>query len=94
MLFNSYQVYTVTDRQNYILHARICSNGGVDQVILADEAAQRGDAHQGDCAGSEEGEVISTIAIATSSIVTTAVLAIGIIAFAPFRVGISPHTMK
>lgn len=35
-------------------------------------------------ANSEEGEVISTIAIATSSIVTTAVLAIGIIAFAPF----------
>ncbi len=33
---------------------------------------------------SEEGEVISTIAIATSSIVTTAVLAIGILAFAPF----------
>lgn len=32
----------------------------------------------------EEGEVISTIAIATSSIVTTIVLAIGIIAFAPF----------
>lgn len=32
----------------------------------------------------EEGEVISTIAIATSSIVTTAILAIGIIAFAPF----------
>ena len=35
-------------------------------------------------ANSEEGEVISTIAIATSSIVTTIVLAIGIIAFAPF----------
>ncbi len=33
---------------------------------------------------SEEGEVISTIAIATSAIVTTIVLAIGIIAFAPF----------
>ena len=32
----------------------------------------------------EEGEVISTIAIATSSIVTTIVLAIGIIIFAPF----------
>ncbi len=32
----------------------------------------------------EEGEVVSTIAIATSSIVTTAVLAIGVIAFAPF----------
>lgn len=32
----------------------------------------------------EEGEVISTIAIATSSIVTTAILAVGIIAFAPF----------
>ncbi len=32
---------------------------------------------------SEEGEVISTIAIATSSIVTTAVLAIGILAFSP-----------
>lgn len=35
-------------------------------------------------ANSEEGEVISTIAIATSSIVTTAILAIGILAFAPF----------
>lgn len=35
-------------------------------------------------ATSEEGEVISTIAIATSSIVTTIVLAIGVIAFAPF----------
>ena len=35
-------------------------------------------------ANSEEGEVISTIAIATSAIVTTLVLAIGIIAFAPF----------
>ncbi|MBQ8182301.1 MAG: hypothetical protein IJ025_00180 [Clostridia bacterium] len=35
-------------------------------------------------ANSEEGEVISTIAIATSSIVTTIVLAIGVIAFAPF----------
>ncbi len=33
---------------------------------------------------SEEGEVISTIAIATSSIVTTIVLAIGVLAFAPF----------
>ena len=33
---------------------------------------------------SEEGEVISTIAIATSSIVTTVVLAIGILIFAPF----------
>ncbi len=35
-------------------------------------------------ATSEEGEVISTIAIATSSIVTTIVLAVGVIAFAPF----------
>ena len=35
-------------------------------------------------ANSEEGEVISTIAIATSSIVTTVVLAIGVLAFAPF----------
>ncbi len=35
-------------------------------------------------ANSEEGEVISTIAIATSAIVTTIVLAIGVIAFAPF----------
>ncbi len=33
---------------------------------------------------SEEGEVISTIAIATSSIVTTIILAIGVLAFAPF----------
>lgn len=32
----------------------------------------------------EEGEVVSTIAIATSSIVTTIILAIGVIAFAPF----------
>ena len=35
-------------------------------------------------ATSEEGDVISTIAIATSAIVTTIVLAIGVIAFAPF----------
>lgn len=35
-------------------------------------------------ATSEEGDVISTIAIATSAIVTTVVLAVGIIAFAPF----------
>ncbi len=35
-------------------------------------------------ATSEEGDVISTIAIATSAIVTTVVLAIGVIAFAPF----------
>ena len=35
-------------------------------------------------ANSEEGEVISTISIAVSAIVTTAVLAVGIIAFAPF----------
>lgn len=35
-------------------------------------------------ANSEEGEVISTIAIATSSIVTTAILAVGVIVFAPF----------
>lgn len=35
-------------------------------------------------ANSEEGEVVSTISIAVSSIVTTVVLAIGIIAFAPF----------
>ena len=34
-------------------------------------------------ANSEEGEVVSTIAIATSSIVTTFILAIGVIAFAP-----------
>lgn len=34
-------------------------------------------------ANSEEGEVFSTIAIATSAIVTTIVLAIGVIAFAP-----------
>ncbi len=33
---------------------------------------------------SEEGEVISTIAIATSSIVTTLVMAIGILVFRPF----------
>ncbi|MBQ7115279.1 MAG: hypothetical protein IJN94_02555 [Clostridia bacterium] len=35
-------------------------------------------------ANSEEGEVVSTIAIATSSIVTTIILAIGVIIFAPF----------
>ena len=35
-------------------------------------------------ANTEEGEVVSTIAIATSSIVTTFILAIGVIAFAPF----------
>lgn len=35
-------------------------------------------------ANSDEGEVISTIAIATSSIVTTIVLAIGVLLFAPF----------
>lgn len=35
-------------------------------------------------ATSEEGDVISTIAIATSAIVTTIILAIGVIAFAPF----------
>ena len=34
--------------------------------------------------GTEEGEVISTIAIATCSIVTTLVMAIGVLAFAPF----------
>ena len=32
---------------------------------------------------SEEGEVVSTISIATSSIVTTIVLAVGVLAFAP-----------
>ena len=35
-------------------------------------------------ANSEEGEVISTISIATSSIVTTAVMAIGVLVFRPF----------
>ncbi len=35
-------------------------------------------------ATSDEGEVISTIAIATSSIITTAVLAIGVLVFSPF----------
>lgn len=35
-------------------------------------------------ATSEEGDVISTIAIATSAIVTTVVLAVGVVAFAPF----------
>ncbi len=35
-------------------------------------------------ATSEEGEVISTIAIAASSIVTTVILAIGVLVFAPF----------
>lgn len=33
---------------------------------------------------SEEGEVVSTIAIATSSIVTTIILAVGVLIFAPF----------
>ena len=32
---------------------------------------------------SEEGEVISTIAIATSSIVTTLIIAVGVVAFSP-----------
>ena len=35
-------------------------------------------------ANSEEGEVISTIAIATSSIVTTLIMAIGVLVFRPF----------
>ncbi len=35
-------------------------------------------------ANSEEGEVISTIAIATSSIVTTIIIAIGVLVFKPF----------
>ena len=35
-------------------------------------------------ANSEEGEVISTIAIATSSIVTTAIIALGVLVFKPF----------
>lgn len=35
-------------------------------------------------ANSEEGEIISTISIATSSIVTTLILAVGIVIFAPF----------
>ena len=35
-------------------------------------------------ANSDEGEIVSTISIATSSIVTTVVLAIGVLAFAPF----------
>lgn len=35
-------------------------------------------------ANSDEGEVISTIAIATSSIVTTVILAIGVIVFRPY----------
>lgn len=34
-------------------------------------------------ANSEEGEVISTIAIATSSIVTTIIIAVGVVAFSP-----------
>lgn len=35
-------------------------------------------------ANSEEGEVISTIAIATSSIVTTVIIAVGVLVFKPF----------
>ena len=35
-------------------------------------------------ANTEEGEVISTIAIATSSIVTTVIVAVGVLAFSPF----------
>jgi hypothetical protein len=35
-------------------------------------------------ANSEEGEVVSTIAIATSSIVTTVIVAIGVLVFKPF----------
>ena len=35
-------------------------------------------------ANSDEGEILSTIAVATSSIVTTIIIAIGVVAFAPF----------
>ena len=35
-------------------------------------------------ANSEEGEVVSTIAIATSSIVTTIIIAVGVLVFKPF----------
>ena len=35
-------------------------------------------------ANSEEGEVVSTIAIATSSIVTTVIIAVGVLVFKPF----------
>ena len=35
-------------------------------------------------ANSDEGEILSTIAVATSSIVTTIIIAVGVVAFAPF----------
>jgi len=44
-------------------------------------------------ANSEEGEVVSTIAIATSSIVTTIILAIGVIIFAPFLQSFSDNEL-
>lgn len=44
-------------------------------------------------ANSEEGEVVSTISIAVSSIVTTAILAVGIIAFAPFLESFTNSTL-
>ncbi len=44
-------------------------------------------------ANSEEGEVVSTIAIATSSIVTTIILAIGVIIFAPFLKSFSDNEL-
>ena len=44
--------------------------------------------------GSEEGEIISTIAIATASIVTTIVIAIGIFAFAALQPVLSSPVLK
>lgn len=44
--------------------------------------------------GSEEGEIISTIAIATASIVTTLVIAIGIFAFAALQPILSSPLLK
>ena len=44
--------------------------------------------------GSEEGEVISTIAIATSSIVTTIVIVIGVVALSPLAPILDSPTLK
>ncbi len=45
-------------------------------------------------ANSEEGEVISTIAIAVSSIVTTVIIAVGVLAFSPILPKLTSGTFK
>jgi hypothetical protein len=45
-------------------------------------------------ANTEEGEIISTIAIATASIVTTIVIAVGIFCFAPLQPFLSSEKLK